>query len=227
LYFYIHPTHTFQILCPIRDWSEQWETLNHSKALLKTVVAMHKYGFVFCFCLQSSKLTVDNLCKNNQTCDTMAKKYAELREASAYSPPIIFEIDSDHTRAMMELGNEKKSTMGNALCVRADGARDIAKRPYADRLRECEEALARHYAEMDTLLATRGPPGEVARVTKAIVGEVKCEAGIARELAADPAYADRAAGFADVCLLVFAVVLFCFVFVCCCSIFVLLIYMTM
>lgn len=85
---------------------------------------------------------------------------------------------------------------------------DSAKRPYADRLRECEEALAKHYAEMDTLLATRGPASDVARVTKAIVGEVKCEAGIARELAADPAYADRAAGFNNVCTL-----LLC----CCCG----------
>ena len=39
-----------------------------------------------------------------QTCTTMSQKYNELREASAYSPPIVFEIDSDHTRAMMELG---------------------------------------------------------------------------------------------------------------------------
>lgn len=72
---------------------------------------------------------------------------------------------------------------------------ELAKRPYADRLRECEEKLARHYKEMDGLLAQRAPPGEVARVTKGIVAEVKCEAGIARELAADPAYKDRAAGF--------------------------------
>jgi hypothetical protein len=106
-------------------------------------------------------------------CDDMARRYAELYDAAAYRPPIIFEIDSDHNRAMMEL----------------------AKRPYADRLRECEDKLAKYYKEMDGLLKTRAPPTEVARVTKGIVAEVKCEAGIARELASDPAYKDRAAGF--------------------------------
>ena len=35
---------------------------------------------------------------------------------------------------------------------------------------------------------------EIARVTKGIVAETKCEAGIARELSADPAYAARAEG---------------------------------
>lgn len=39
---------------------------------------------------------------------------------SCAQPPIIFEIDSDHNRAMLEL----------------------AKRPYADRLKECNAARA-------------------------------------------------------------------------------------
>jgi acyl carrier protein phosphodiesterase len=110
---------------------------------------------------------------NHAACDDMARRYAELTAAAAYRPPIIFEIDSDHNRAMMEL----------------------AKRPYADRLRECEDKLAKHYKELDGLLKSRAPPTEVARVTKGIVAETKCEAGIARELAADPAYQDRAGGF--------------------------------
>lgn len=110
---------------------------------------------------------------NHAACDDMARRYAELHSAAGYRPPIIFEIDSDHNRAMLEL----------------------AKRPYADRLRECEDKLAKHYKELDGLLKTRAPPTEIARVTKGIVAETKCEAGIARELASDPAYKDRAGGF--------------------------------
>jgi hypothetical protein len=52
-------------------------------------------------------------------CDDMARKYAELNDAAGYLPPIIFEIDSDHNRAMLEL----------------------AKRPYADRLKESESCM--------------------------------------------------------------------------------------
>ena len=58
-----------------------------------------------------------------------------------------------------------------------------------------EDKLAKHYNEMAGLLASRAPASEIARVTKGIVNETKCEAGIARELAGDPAYKDRAAGF--------------------------------
>ena len=48
------------------------------------------------------------------------------------------------------------------------------------------------------MLRRRAPAADVARVTKDIIQEIKCEAGIANEIATDPSYAEKARAFRDV-----------------------------